>query len=207
MLLTKLDELKNISWSTISRHIKKNLNMSYQKIQKVQHKVFSTENARKFIESAILLNCFDKNNTELIFIDEFSFQPRKLVYKGWAKRSSKPFIKRSNESIRYGFIVGLSKQRYYGTIWVKDTVNSNMFLRYMKALVSHAKRTNNDNSDAFIIITDNATYHKTNEIDQFLQRESIKLITIWPYCPWENPAELYINSIKEKIKSLFKLNK
>ena len=53
-----------------------------------------------------------------------------------------------------------------------------MFLRYMKALVSHSKRTNNDNSDAFIIITDNATYHKTNEIDQFLQRESIKLITI-----------------------------
>ena len=82
-----------------------------------------------------------------------------------------------------------------------------MFLRYMKALVSHAKRTNNDNSDAFIIITDNATYHKTNEIDQFLQRESIKLITMWPYCLWENQAELYINSIKEKIKSLFKLNK
>ena len=119
---------------------KENLNMSYQKIHKVQHKVFSTENARKSIESAILLNYFEINNTELIFIDEFSFQPRKLVYKGWAKRSSKPFIKQSNESIRYEFIVKLSKQRFYGTIWVKDTVNSNMFLRYMKALVSHAKR-------------------------------------------------------------------
>ena len=35
----------------------------------------------------------------------------------------------------------------------------------MKALVYHAKRKNNDNSDAFIIITDNDTYHKTNEID------------------------------------------
>ena len=39
--------------------------MSYQEIQKVQHKVFSTENARKFIESAILLNCFEKNSTEI----------------------------------------------------------------------------------------------------------------------------------------------
>ena len=53
-----------------------------------------------------------------------------------------------------------------------------MFLRYMKALVSHAKRTNNDNSDASIIIIDNTTYHKTNEIDKFLQREIIKLMTI-----------------------------
>ena len=68
---------------------------------------FSTENSRKFIESAILLNCFEKNNTVLIFIDEFSFQTRKLVYKRWVKRSSKPFTKRSNESRRYGFIVGL----------------------------------------------------------------------------------------------------
>ena len=59
----------------------------------------------------------------------------------------------------------MSKQRYYETIWVRDTVNSSMFLRYIKALVFHAKRTYNDNSDAFIVIKDNATYHKTNEID------------------------------------------
>ena len=34
-----------------------------------------------------------------------------------------------------------------------------MFLRYMKALVSHAKMVNDDSSNNFIIITDNATYH------------------------------------------------
>ena len=82
-----------------------------------------------------------------------------------------------------------------------------MFLRYMKAIISHAKRANNGNLNAFIIITDNATYHKTNKIDQFLHIESNKLITKWTYCQWENLAELYIKLIKEKIKSLFKLKK
>jgi transposase len=61
----------------------------------------------------------------------------------------------------------------------------------------------NKNEDAagMVIVADNATIHKTKEVEKLLQEYQTSLLTIAPYSPWLNPAEKYINAIKSNIKS------
>ena len=54
------------------------------------------------------------------------------------KRNFWLFIKRSNESIRYVFIIGLLKQRYCLFKYISKIHEGSYF---------HAMRANNDNSD------------------------------------------------------------
>ena len=82
MLESKVQELSGISKSTISRCLKSKLNMSYQKFSKIALKAWKQENIRKMLKSASLLYRLTHNNTEIIFVDEFSFQLRGLCMDG-----------------------------------------------------------------------------------------------------------------------------
>ena len=47
---------------------------------------------------------------------------------------------------------------------------------------------------------DNPAYHKSKEVDEFLKKTNITILTIAPYIPLLNPVEKYILCIKSKLK-------
>ena len=51
-----------------------------------------------------------------------------------------------------------------------------------------------------IIVHDNASIHKSSEIQEFIKESGITILTIIPYFPCLNPTEHLIGSIKSKIK-------
>ena len=63
------------------------------------------------------------------------------------------------------------------------------------------KKEFNWNSDSYWIIMDNESIHKTIEIQEFINRNDIHVVTILPYNPTLNEAELAIQAIKAKIKN------
>ena len=207
MLTNKFSELEGIAWTTIGRRIKSDLNMSYQKLCKIEQKAFSLDNSRKFLESVKLLHDLEDIKTELIYIDEFNLQPRKAKFYGWAIKNSKPYMCWGVEATSYSFIAALSARKYYGIVWLKSTVNSEVFKDYLEELICNSRSIHDNEETTFALVCDNASYHKSLNVQEFLVNNKTKLITICPYWPWQNPVEFYINAIKEKVRQQLKLKK
>jgi transposase len=55
-----------------------------------------------------------------------------------------------------------------------------------------------------VLVADNATIHLTAAVAEILENNNLNMTTIAPYSPYLNPAEKYINSIKESIKAVEK---
>ena len=55
-------------------------------------------------------------------------------------------------------------------------------------------------NDSFWIVMDNASIHKTTKIQKFFKFKGIHALTIPPYSPSLNAAELVIQAIKAKIR-------
>ena len=148
------------------------------------------------MESAALLLSLAHGGTELIFVDEFTFQLRSIKMYGWAEKNSKPVINSLLEPISFSFIIALSYRKYY----VHAVSDSTKFKEYLKKLISDIINNMDQNDKKFYIVADNSSIHKTKDIIEFLAKSKISLLTISPYSPWFNPVEHYIKAIKSKFE-------
>ena len=121
-----------MSQSTILRVMKKKLRLSYKKLSKTNPKNFDYENITRILKSASLLTRLCNTFTEVLYIDEFSFNARKVNYYGWSPVNSKWYISKIPESFTISFIVGLSVQRYYGIIGKVGAIDSIIVSKYLK---------------------------------------------------------------------------
>ena len=175
MLEAKFPELYGVSKSTISRWLKSELNMSYQKYSTLSVRAWTENNKRKMMESAALLLSLAHGGTELVFVDEFTFQPRSIKMYGWAEKNSKPVIKSLLEPISFSFIVALSYRKYYVYAVSDSTNNSTKFKEYLEKLISDIRNNMDQNDTKFYIVADNSSIHKTKEIGEFLAESKIGL--------------------------------
>ena len=207
MLVKEFPSLEGISDNTISRKLKSDLKYSYQLFSKIPRKALKEEMIRKMIESSLLLKKLEYTAIEWIYIDEFLFQPRSFQYRGWVKKNSKPAFASSLEQSSFSFIVSLSSKRFYGVIAAEGTINSELFISYLKNLIDEINKNCNESRQDFILIADNASIHKSGKVQKFLENNKASLLTICPYSPWLNPVEPYISSIKVKIKKHWDIKK
>ena len=91
--LTKsFEELKEVSASTISRTLKHRWGVSCKKLSKANPKIFNEEKYRQILQSAALLQKLRNSNIEMIYLDEFSFDPRKPSSMDGAKRTQRNLL-------------------------------------------------------------------------------------------------------------------
>ena len=83
---------KTPSNSTISSILKKELRMKYKVLQFRNLKTETFANKRLFIENLVIQGIFKRNNTELIYIDEFSFSQENRVHRGWGYKGQHSYI-------------------------------------------------------------------------------------------------------------------
>ena len=57
--------------------------MSYKKLSKCQTKSLNEEHFRKMIDSALVLQSLEKMEVEEVYVDKFSFDPRKTRLSRW----------------------------------------------------------------------------------------------------------------------------
>ena len=203
--LTKsFEELKEVSASTISRTLKHRWGMSYKKLSKANPKIFNEEKYRQILQSAALLQKLRNSNIEMIYLDEFSFDPRKTKFYGWDKKNSKKFISWFPEMKTMSFVIGLSQKQFYGMLGKQGTINSDVFKYYLQGLIKQLNSANNSMYDSAKIIWDNAVIHKSRIIKTFLSNNSVGILNIYPYCPFLNPIETLIGVVKNKIRVIQK---
>ena len=173
-------------------------------------KSLSADSIRKFYESAMVQIQLNNRGYELMFIDEFSINFRHNTTYGWAPVGVKGYLDVNIESFSMSFMVGFSKQRFYGIVGTSTSNNSASFLRFVKNTFEHRSKSLKLKDRRFIIIWDNASLHTSKEVKDYIANTEIIICTIAPYSPCLNPAErliLYIKKKTTRIRQRGKLDK
>ena len=89
---------QHISDTTIKRVMHKEWRMNYKKVSKSQIKSFTQENIRKFFEAASLIAYLTNEEYEIVFVDEWSFGPRKDSLYSWAPTDASKYVKTKPET-------------------------------------------------------------------------------------------------------------
>ena len=59
----------------------------------------------------------------------------------------------------------------------------------------------------FIFVVDNASVHIASDVEKFVLKYGLRLLTIAPYSPALNPSEYVINCIKSKLRQIQSQNR
>ena len=192
------DNLAPISDWSIRLILKSKLKYSYKKLCFMKRRSLRSENIRKFYESAMVQIQFNDFGYELMYIDEFSINFRHNTAYGWAPLGVKGYLDVNVETFSMSFMVGFSKQRFYGIVGTSTTNNSASFLRFVMNAFKHRLKTLKIKDKRFVIIWDNASLHTSKEVKEFIANTGVIICTITPYSPCLNPAERLILYIKKK---------
>lgn len=108
--------------------------------------------------------------------------------RGWFKKGSHPTIKyvlNTFQKIHVFGALGFNKV----VTKLSPELNSRKFLPFIRRLRGQFKK--------LCIVIDNARWHLTKAIMDFVHEQKIKMIRLLPYSPELNPIERYWKNIKE----------
>ena len=83
MVLSKFEELRDISDFTIRKALKQNLNYRYRKLSKVPTKTMTNDYKIRMFENIAAQIALKEKSYELIFFDEFKIASRHHNFYGW----------------------------------------------------------------------------------------------------------------------------
>ena len=84
------------------------------------------------MEAIAILGTLDTEETEIVYIDEFTVSEKTYKPNGWSWIKDKKWKLVVSSNFWMGFIVGLSSEVVYEVIGVKGTTTSAIFVSYLK---------------------------------------------------------------------------
>jgi transposase len=108
--------------------------------------------------------------------------------RGWFPKGSHPTIKYILNSFQKIHVFGALG---FGKVFTKlsPKLNSKKFLPFIRRLRKHCRK--------LCIVIDNARWHLTKSVLDFVRTSRIKLVRLLPYSPELNPIEQYWKNIKQ----------
>lgn len=189
---------KHLSRMTISRILRKHLNYHFRKTV-LKNPKLKTENY--IIMSYIFIFGIIKaieNNLDIIFIDESGFELSNNNLYMWRKNDDilvgGP---KTDNKKRINLILSTNKNGIIlGHYYLNETIGTNEFLLFMKELID---KVGIDEIKTKIFVLDNATYHYSDNIKKYAQKEKLKFLFNVPYKSDFNGIELVFNLIKNHL--------
>ena len=121
-------------------------------------------------------------------MDEATFSLQPYSSKGWYLKGSRPTRRYVlNKSQKIHVFGALGSEEVITKLCPK--MNSQKYFHFLRRL---KKRYNK-----LCLIADNACWHKTKKIQQFIEDNGIEMIFLPPYCPELNPIEQFWKNIKQ----------
>ena len=102
------------------------------------------------------------------------------------------FGKTNREKVN--LILAITKDEIFHYEMKNENVNSEIFLQFMKGLNEKIKSKKNKK---FVIVLDNCTVHKTEELIKFLNEEKLNILFNVQYCSFFNCVELRFRTLKK----------
>ena len=195
ILWTNDKSFSNLSSFSIRKILKRDLKMAHKKADWIHQNYFRPENSRKFVESVAILMKLKCKNFKLIYFDEFKINMRNEKSYTWSKIGRRGYIKRSAIESQYSFIIAFWEDHIYGIRPNDETNNSSDFLAFINEVFHIKLDVFKESWKSSIIVWDNASIHKTDEIKKNLIYKKLLMVTIWPYMPCLNSAEKLIGIV------------
>lgn len=195
----KYNQLFNIkiSITTVSRVLKRHLNIRYLKTAIKNPKL---EEYNYMIMSFIFIRCIIRSislKLNFVFIDETGFLLENNNFYSWRSREEEIYLGAKIKSKeRLNLILGVSKTKVIAKKFIKGSVDSEMFISFLKDILKVLSEEEKDNT---MIIMDNATYHVSKEVINFFKNNRMKGLTICPYRSPFNMIELVFRYVKNII--------
>lgn len=150
-------------------------------------------NVSGLLEKKILLNKriqeIKNRQQTIISIDESSFKLNMCQNYGWSIKGTKTnFIIDNTKSATYSVLCAIDKNKVIGKIIVKGSINSDIFISFLKKFIPKNKKCT--------LLLDNARIHKSCIFQQYIKTTKIELIYNIPYNPESNPIEHVFNKVK-----------
>ena len=132
-----------------------------------------------------------------VFIDETGFLLENNNFYSWRSREEEIYLGAKIKSKeRLNLILGVSKTKVIAKKFIKGSVDSEMFISFLKDILKVLSEEEKDNT---MIIMDNATYHVSKEVINFFKNNRMKGLTICPYRSPFNMIELVFRYVKNII--------
>ena len=179
--------------STIHKLMKNKLGLHYIKTCKksnflnTHEGVFSCLTFIKILVKSLILGF------EIIYVDESTFKLNKSNFKCWRKYDEQIYFGKSNRD-KINLIIAVTKDEIFHYEMISENINSSIFLDFMKALNEKMK---SQSDKQFLIVLDNCTSHKTEELIKFCTEEKINILFNVQYCSYFNCVELCFRALKK----------
>ena len=185
---------------TICNLIRNQLGYSYRKTTVKNGKINDNENILiscsfiKIISKCIFLGF------KIIYVDESTISNKNNNYFCWRKKDEE-ILFNFNDCKRASIIMAVDENDVIFYQINKENTSSEKFLEFMKEL---NKKLNNIKFGKYVLVLDNLSSHKTNDLIEYYSNSRINVIFNSPYTSVFNSIELAFRSIKRKIyASLF----
>lgn len=152
------------------------------------------EERKKFIEEIA-----EERVIDLVFVDESGIDHELVKQYGWGMRGEKVMGERIGKThTRTSMIAGLCAGKILAPFCMKEHINGEVFYIWLREHLIPELKPNQ------MVILDNISFHKYEEIREELERAGCRLKYLPKYSPDLNPIEKYWAFVKEKIRKMHK---
>jgi transposase len=136
--------------------------------------------------------------TDIISIDESSFDTHINYDIAWAEKGKNVKIALKNQRKRYTVVAAISNNKIVNLHTIKGASNAETFKTFLMETIKKL-----DNTKQYKFILDNARIHHSKIVKEYITNEQrIKLIFNIPYTPETNPIENIFSVSKNNIKGM-----
>ena len=135
-----------------------------------------------------------KSNCEVLFLDAVHPEHNAMAAYGWIKRGQKREVKTNSGRERLNLHGAINAETYQVTIIESETINADSTIDLLNAIEQAYPL-----SKEIYIILDNAKYHYSKSVKEFIKKSKIKLIFLPSYSPNLNLIERLWKFFKKKV--------
>ena len=151
--INKNKEAKHkVSYYRIRKTLKNTMGLTYKKATIVNRVMKQADRKKRFFEAAKIQMYLEKNNKEIIFIDEaWASKPY-----SWSKRGNKAYIYSLNENASFSIWFAFSAIKFYGAIITTGTFDGKKFIVFLKQLIYQVALSKERSLLDLVLVADNA---------------------------------------------------
>lgn len=199
------DEMALFLWDEFGKHV------TIQSISRALASVgWSKKAARQIakernadLRDFYLHNLSSLKSSQLVFVDESGCDKRAGFRRtGWSPLGVTPVqISKFHRDRRYQILPAYAQEGIVLRRVFQGATDANVFEDFIEQLLQHCNRWPGPKS---VLIMDNASFHRTENIQRMCFDSGVKLIYLPPYSPDLNPIEEFFSELKQFIKRKWK---
>jgi len=131
----------------------------------------------------------------IVYSDETGIDDNEVPLTGWAPRGKRCYTqKKAERKTRYNITAALNCNLLFAPFIFEGYSNKATYEIYVERILAPSLKPEQ------VVIIDNASFHKSKNIIDLIEKAGCKLIFLPPYSPDFNPIEHFWTAIKNKIR-------